>query len=53
MSLASDYQRDGCVVCRDLVDADTVAALRDETVAIACGLEWIGGDSSTSKALKP
>ena len=25
------------MVCRDLVDAPTVAALRDETVAIACG----------------
>jgi phytanoyl-CoA hydroxylase len=37
MSLLSDYQRDGYLVCPDLVDASTVAALRQETVAIACG----------------
>ena len=37
MSLLTDYRRDGCLICRDLVDADTVAALREETVAIACG----------------
>ncbi len=37
MSLLSDYQRDGYLICRDLVDAATVAALREETVAIACG----------------
>jgi ectoine hydroxylase-related dioxygenase (phytanoyl-CoA dioxygenase family) len=37
MSLATDYQRDGYVTCHGLVDAATVAALRDETVAIACG----------------
>ena len=35
---ARNYQRDGYVICRDLVDADAVAQLRDETVAIACGL---------------
>jgi phytanoyl-CoA hydroxylase len=37
MSMTSDYQRDGYLICRDLVDAATVAALRDETVAIASG----------------
>ena len=37
MSLKSDYQRDGFLIAEDLVDADTVQRLRDETVAIACG----------------
>lgn len=37
MSLLADYQRDGYLVCRDLVDPATVAALREEAVAIACG----------------
>jgi ectoine hydroxylase-related dioxygenase (phytanoyl-CoA dioxygenase family) len=37
MSLLDDYQRDGYLICRDLVDAAAVAALREETVAIACG----------------
>ncbi len=37
MTLADDYQRDGYLVCRDLVDAATVQRLRDETVAIASG----------------
>ncbi len=37
MSLATDYRRDGYLICRDLVDAATVQRLRDETVAIACG----------------
>lgn len=37
MSLLADYQRDGYLVCRDLVDPATVAALRAEAVAIACG----------------
>jgi phytanoyl-CoA hydroxylase len=38
MSWATDYQRDGYVICRDLVDAAIVQGLRDETVAIARGL---------------
>ena len=37
MSLLNDYRRDGYLICRDLVDAATVAALREEAVAIACG----------------
>jgi ectoine hydroxylase-related dioxygenase (phytanoyl-CoA dioxygenase family) len=37
MNLLADYQRDGYLVCRDLVDPATVAALREEAVAIACG----------------
>jgi phytanoyl-CoA hydroxylase len=37
MSLLTDYQRDGYLICCDLVDVATVAALREETVAIACG----------------
>jgi ectoine hydroxylase-related dioxygenase (phytanoyl-CoA dioxygenase family) len=37
VSLATDYQRDGYAICRELVDAATVAALRHETVAIASG----------------
>ncbi len=37
MSLATDYLRDGYVICPGLVDAATLAALRDETVAFACG----------------
>ena len=37
MSLLTDYQRDGYLICPELVDAATVAALREETVAIACG----------------
>jgi phytanoyl-CoA hydroxylase len=37
MSLATDYQRDGYTICRDLVDAATLQRLRDETVAIARG----------------
>jgi phytanoyl-CoA hydroxylase len=37
MSLLTDYQRDGYLICRDLVDAATVAALCEETLAIACG----------------
>jgi ectoine hydroxylase-related dioxygenase (phytanoyl-CoA dioxygenase family) len=37
MSLLTDYQRDGYLICRDLVDTATVAALREETVAIASG----------------
>jgi hypothetical protein len=31
MSLASDYQRDGYVICHALVDAATVQRLRPET----------------------
>ena len=38
MSLASDYQRDGYLICRELIDTATVQCLREETVAIACGL---------------
>jgi hypothetical protein len=37
MSLAADYLRDGYAICPGLVDAATLAALRDEAVAIACG----------------
>lgn len=37
MSLIANYQRDGYLVCPDLVDPATVAALREEAVAIACG----------------
>jgi hypothetical protein len=37
MSLADDYQRDGYLVCPDLVAAGTVQHLREETVAIASG----------------
>ena len=37
MSLLNDYRRDGYLICRGLVDAATVAALREEAVAIACG----------------
>jgi hypothetical protein len=37
MSLTTDYQRDGYVICERLVDAATVQRLCDETVAIACG----------------
>jgi phytanoyl-CoA hydroxylase len=37
MSLAETYERDGYLICRDLVDAGTVQRLRDETVAIARG----------------
>lgn len=37
MSLSTDYQRDGFVVCRDLIDSRTIAALLHETTAIACG----------------
>jgi hypothetical protein len=37
MSLATDYHRDGFVICRDLLAAETVQQLRDETLAIACG----------------
>jgi ectoine hydroxylase-related dioxygenase (phytanoyl-CoA dioxygenase family) len=37
MSPATDYQRDGYLICRDLVDPATIAALRDETLAIASG----------------
>jgi ectoine hydroxylase-related dioxygenase (phytanoyl-CoA dioxygenase family) len=32
------YQRDGYLICPNLVDAATVAALQAEAVAIACGL---------------
>ena len=38
MMPATDYQRDGYLVCHGLVDTATVERLRDETVAIACGL---------------
>lgn len=37
MTLKSDYQRDGFVIARNLVDAATIQRLRDETVAIARG----------------
>jgi phytanoyl-CoA hydroxylase len=37
MSLAADYLRDGYAICPGLVDAATLQALREETVAIACG----------------
>ena len=37
MTTQADYQRDGFVVCQDLIHATTVQQLRDETVAIACG----------------
>ncbi len=37
MNLAEDYQRDGYIVCRQLLDAATVQRLRDETGAIASG----------------
>lgn len=36
-TLQTQYQHDGYAICRSLVDAATVQALRDETVAIACG----------------
>ena len=36
--LQMHYTRDGYVICRDLVDAAAVQQLREETVAIACGL---------------
>jgi ectoine hydroxylase-related dioxygenase (phytanoyl-CoA dioxygenase family) len=36
-SLQEQYQRDGYAICRGLVDAPAVKALRDEAVAIACG----------------
>lgn len=35
--LQAQYRRDGYAICRDLVDPPTVQALRDETVAMACG----------------
>ena len=37
-ALQTGYARDGFVICPDLVDATTVQQLREETVAIACGL---------------
>ena len=37
MTTQADYQRDGFVVCQDLIHATTAQQLRDETVAIACG----------------
>lgn len=37
MDLATDYRRNGFVVCPGLVDDETVRHLREETVAIASG----------------
>ncbi len=37
MNPVHDYRRHGYCICPGLVDADTVQALRDETVAMACG----------------
>jgi hypothetical protein len=59
MSLASDYRRDGFVICRDLVDAATVASLCAETVAIVAGrrgaVEGVvmpsGGDEAALKSV--
>lgn len=46
MSLVEDYVRDGYVVVPDLLSADEVAALRDETTAIVAGErgEILGAD---------
>jgi phytanoyl-CoA hydroxylase len=37
MPLKDDYHRDGFVICPSLLDMDTVALLREETIAIASG----------------
>ena len=53
MGLTGDYQRDGFVICRDLVDVETVTRLRDETVAIASGrrgaIEGVSASATTGR----
>ncbi len=54
MTLRSDYQRDGYVICERLVDSALVQSLRDEAVAIVCGqrgkIDGIPSDADAGEA---